>query len=289
MATSIIREGKENTSPDCAGSGVGVSQRERRNATLSYPHIRPFVEMYKGSSYWKSCKGGKCAAVGGGRRGAIKGFSAESRYRLMCLIAKIRRDVDLPCFVTLTYPCEFPSVDRAKRDIKVFFQRLLRAFPGAGVIWKLEPQERGAPHYHLLVWGVNESILLNWVCENWHEIAGKGDKNHYLFHRGLLHDSKPCVSKVRSWRGVWAYAAKYLGKTFEVAEWGDKWTGRFWGVIRVENIPFGKAKIVDLAYVTVVDVMRLQRRFMGKRRYRNKRSMVTFLDVDQWASKVLRL
>ena len=86
-------------------------------------------------------------------------------------------------------------------------------------IWKLEPQERGAPHYHCLIWGVDEEDLFDFVAYTWYEIAGNNDRNHLKFHLGLLPNSKPCVSKVRSWRGVWAYASKYLGKTFEVAGW----------------------------------------------------------------------
>ena len=38
--------------------------------------------------------------------------------------------------------------------------------------WKLEPQERGAPHYHCLIWGVDEGELLDFVAYTWYEIAG---------------------------------------------------------------------------------------------------------------------
>ena len=38
----------------------------------------------------------------------------------MELIARVQRSADLPNFVTLTYPDNFPSVKKAKRDLKVF-------------------------------------------------------------------------------------------------------------------------------------------------------------------------
>jgi len=197
------------------------------------------------------------------------------------------RDAELPCFVTLTYPAKFPTVDRAKRDLKIFEQRLARRFPGSGGIWKLEPQERGAPHYHLLVWGPSVVELLGWVCKNWYEIAGDNDPMHLLFHMGTLKDSKPCVSKVRSWRGVWSYAAKYLGKTFQVADWGNKWTGRFWGVFNRENIPFGQMKTIHLPYTKAVQILRYQRRYMAMRKRKNLNSLKTFCDADQWISRLI--
>jgi hypothetical protein len=264
------------------------------DAPLSKAHIRPFsnsniaeIEYFEGASLFRTNKKRKCPAVGGGKRSSIKGFSNSSRRRLLETIATVKKDAQLPLFVTLTYPSKFPTVERAKRDLKVFIQRFNRKFPSAGAIWKLEPQERGAPHYHLLVWGCKKIQLLSFVVNNWYEIAGDGDKNHYLFHLGALKGSQPCVSEVRSWRGVWAYAAKYLGKTFEVADWGKLWTGRFWGVISRENIPVGNKRILQVDYKKVITIMRYQRRFMNMRKSRDYNSLKTFCDADQWVNKLL--
>jgi hypothetical protein len=179
-------------------------------------------------------------------------------------------------------------VVKAKRDLKIFLQRMEYKFPMAGGIWKLEPQERGAPHFHMLIWGLDTDTLLNWVVQNWYEIAGNGDENHFLFHAGWLKNSKPCVQKVRSWRGVWSYASKYLGKTFEVAEWGSQWTGRFWGTLKTENIPFGEMKEVEASYAQVVHFMRYQRRFMHMRKRKNMNSLITFCDASQWVRKIIQ-
>lgn len=265
-------------------SAPPAREEDGRRAILSKAHIRPQLKYIDGASRFTATKGEKQLRAGGGKRGAINGFSVQSRRRLLYTIAKIKRAAELPCFVTLTYPGEFPTVERAKRDKKVFEQRLVRAFEQAGLIWKLEPQQRGAPHYHLLVWGVEEKELLRWTVENWFEIAGNGDINHRLFHAGLLRGSKPCVQMVRSWRGVWSYASKYLGKTFEVAEWGKKWTGRFWGVVKPENIPFGEEIIIDVPLKEVFVVMRYQRRFSGVQRAGN--SLTIFCDATHWAEKL---
>lgn len=253
---------------------------------LSTAHNRPQIIYRVGCSVLKSTKGVKFDQVAGGIRGNVKGFSKQSRHRLMVLIGGIRRDAELPNFVTLTYPAEFPTVERSKRDLKIFLQRLNRRFPEAGYIWKLEPQERSAPHFHLLVWGIGTRKLFQWVCSTWYEIAGNGDKNALLFLLGALKDSKSCVSKVRSWRGVWSYASKYLGKTFEVSGWKNQWTGRFWGVGKRSNIPFGKEIIIDVEFHQVISIQRLQRRFAHIKKVGN--SLTVFCDADQWVNNLIR-
>lgn len=253
--------------------------------TLSKAHIRPFLYFRDGASILKVSKNRPCEQKGGGIRGVVGGFSRQSRYRLMQTIGGIRRDADLPDFVTLTYPENFPTVQESKRDLKIFLQRLARKYPAAGWIWKLEPQERGAPHFHMLVWGCETKSLFRWVCDNWYDIAGQGDKYALLFLKGLLKDSKPCVAKVRSWRGVWSYASKYLGKTFEVAKWGKTWTGRYWGAGKRENIPFGQEIKSELTTRQVVQIMRFQRRY-AKIKGRNLNSQTIFCDADQWVNKL---
>ena len=203
----------------------------------------------------------------------------------MMMIAQVRQDAELPDFVTLTYPDAFPTVERAKRDIKVFLQRLERQFPDAGYIWKLEPQQRGAPHYHLLVWGCKEGELFRWVVNSWYEIAGNGDFNHWKFHSGALEGSKPCVQKVRSFKGVWSYASKYIGKTFDVAEWGEQWTGRFWGVGSRQNIPFGEIENIEVTMKQVISIMRYQRRYSGIKS-RQYDSLTIFCNANHWIDKL---
>lgn len=247
----------------------------------------PFVQWSAGASLLKVSKNESQVQNGGGRRGVIKGFSRGSRRRLMQKIARVKRDAELPCFMTLTYPFVFPSPSDSKRHLDIFIKRLLRSFPQIGFIWKLEPQERGAPHYHFLVWGVDVLELFDFVVPAWFDIAGGGDENHFKFHYGLLHDSKPCVERVRSFRGVWSYASKYLGKTFDVAEWGEKWTGRFWAVVNPQNIPFGEDCIFPLSRFQSVHFMRYQKRF-SKAKKRNYPSLTTFCDADQWIKNLMR-
>ena len=211
-----------------------------------------------------------------GRRGKAS-FSWASRRRLMRTLAKVRQDA-LPVFVTLTYPAVWPSeASEWKRHLRNFFARITRRWPGAAGVWKLEPQKRGAPHYHLLVWGVSKSDLLSWVGKAWYQVVKSGDNRHLL--------AGTRVEAVRSQRGVMAYASKYLGKTIEAFEgWQD--VGRFWGVFGRENMPWGVLLSVGFTYRQAVVAMRYMRRF-AHLRSRSYQSLTIYCAAGRWASLLL--
>jgi hypothetical protein len=141
-------------------------------------------------------------------------------------------------FVTLTYPAAFPTAQASKKDLDAFLKRLERSYGQLWVIWKLEPQRRGAPHFHLLVYlgsTFHADDLCTWAAHAWHELAGGGDPNHLKWHLGQL-GNRRCVETVRDWQGVANYAGKYLGKvSIGDEEW--KHPGRFWGERRDELAP----------------------------------------------------
>lgn len=252
-------------------------------APLSNPHIRPHVQYFTGAGLLKAHRGGaKEDQVGGGLRGAVKGFSVASRHRLLQLVRSIRLDAELPLFITLTYPESFPDARSSKKHLSMFFKRLRRAFPGIGLIWKLEPQKRGAPHYHILAWGVDLDQVQAFVPGAWFDIAGGGDPKHLKWHRGEF-DNSHCVQQVYNRKGVMAYAAKYLGKTFEVEGWQS--VGRFWGVINRNNIPFGELVYQEVTRKKALELLRYGKRFIGLKKH-NKKSLNIFCDADQWIKKI---
>jgi hypothetical protein len=288
--TSDVREDIAESAADAARGGsplskshIGRKYRIDPREGLVKVGKPPSVSWCAGASILKTSQGSDGEQVGGGIRKTIAGFSNDSRRRLMYTIASIRRDAVLPFFVTLTYPKEFPSPMESKRHLKMFKENLKYKFPGCGSIWKLEPQERGAPHYHMLVWNVEEDDLRMFVPYAWYAIAGNQDENHLFFHRGQL-GNQHCVSAVRSWRGVWSYASKYLGKTFEVAGWDNVATGRFWGFVNKKNIPFGVLHELELPKKKVSHIMRYQRRF-SKRKIGNQ-GFTLFCDADQWIENI---
>jgi hypothetical protein len=140
--------------------------------------------------------------------------------------------------VTLTYPAAFPTAQASKKDLDAWLKRLERQYGRLWVIWKLEPQQRGAPHYHLLVYlggTFKAEDLCTWAAHAWHDLAGGGDSNHLKWHLGHL-GNRPCVERVRDWKTVANYAGKYLGK---VSTGDEEWQhpGRFWGERRGDLAP----------------------------------------------------
>jgi len=198
---------------------------------------------------------------GGGLRGKVNTFSSASRRRLMRLIGIVDQREATPLFVTLTYPGDWPKDSRVwKRQFDNFWKRLERKFGDVGCVWKLEAQRRGAPHFHLLVWGLSYVPLLEWISQAWYEVVGSGDLRH--LRAGTQ------VQELRSWHGVMSYASKYLGKVdYELPKDGG-WenVGRFWGVRGAPNIPWASPEVVSGTDRQIVRVMRALRHAVPKRK-----------------------
>ena len=199
----------------------------------------------------------------GGPRGKIKAFSEASRRRMLRMIAKLEQ-TRKPFWMDLTYPDEFfnERMDgkRLKEShLKKFYQRLGYAFPEVSLIWKLEYKGRksgkhvGAmfPHFHLLVWGLHDENLYDlrqMVARMWWEVCGQLSEKHL--------EAGTSVSRIKSYRGVFFYAAKYMGKEVEEAV---SEVGRWWGVKGRENLPEAYCHVIDNLedeqYKAVIDWM----------------------------------
>lgn len=159
--------------------------------------------------------------VGGGLRGEIRGFTPQSRKRLLECLARTR-DVETGLFVTLTYPAEFPTDPKIYHaHLNSLIKRLKRTCPEARGVWRLEFQKRGAPHFHLLIFGVPHSArnMRRWFKVAWYQVVGSGDLKH--LEAGTQCD--PILSRKHANR----YAAKYAAKVDH--EPTDQPTGRLWG------------------------------------------------------------
>jgi len=131
-------------------------------------------------------------------------------------------------FVTLTYPGSWAGDwQRWKTDLHNWRKRLFAKCPRAAFVWKLEPQKRGAPHFHLLVLGV-PFIATAWLSQSWYEVVGSRDERH--LRAGTQ------VQPVRSHRGVLSYAAKYTAKREQLPDDWQGGVGRWWGMYGREHI-----------------------------------------------------
>jgi len=179
------------------------------------------------------------------KRSAVTKFSFKARRRLLLSFSKINRtNLKMPKMLTLTYPATYSNnFQDWKKHLDEFcafnFHKLL---PNTFSIWKLEPQKRGAPHFHLLIFS-DCSKTLEMVYQYkekwkklWYEIVGSQDPNHLKVGTwvGFNKNRKKRKTEFKNWDMVSGYVSKYLGKTNEgfKDENGEpiKYTGRYWGI-----------------------------------------------------------
>jgi len=223
-----------------------------------------------------------------GARKKIDGFTARSRKALLKLMASLKIEEEkLPIFITLTYPANWDSDPKKwKRDLDLFGKWLVYTYPKIAFIWKLEPQERGAPHYHLMCFNV-DFIPAELVARRWYEIVGSGD----LFHLKAGTETR----RVRSKQGVMYYASKrYMGK--ECKGFGYA-VGRYWGVIARKKMPVSAVMEFDLSVSAEIRFRRLVRKYLEHKGYSRcigkfgkftlfTNAMLDWAKAADWASEI---
>jgi hypothetical protein len=141
------------------------------------------------------------------KRGNVEGFSRESRKRMFDALKQIDWDrAGLPLFVSLTYAQVWPEGRVVKRHLKAFWRRLRANHAGVSCMWRVELQERGAPHFHLLVWGA-DWISMDEVNEIWGETVGRE-----LWCCKTGRPPITSIERVRTRNGVSWYVGKYMAK-----------------------------------------------------------------------------
>jgi hypothetical protein len=174
---------------------------------------------------------------GGGIRDTIRGFSRASRRNLLLRLASINRST-FKVFkgrlisITLTYPHEYPEdPEICKSHLKALRKRLQRKFGDFAAFWRLGMQQRGAWHFHLLLF-VSPSFgligeLRSFISSAWYEVTGKVSEGH--LRTGTR------VEAVKKWKEATSYVERYMAKPEEFPEGSE--TGRIWGIWNKELLP----------------------------------------------------
>lgn len=156
------------------------------------------------------------------KRGEVKEFSWRSQRNL--LRAVYNAGCEFKAWICLTYPAEFPRDGVVvKGHLHELLDEVGKKVAGVEYLWCMEFQERGAPHFHVLV---SEWIPKLWLSRSWFRIVGSGDPKH------LRAGTK--VQRVESREGAGQdmasvlkrYSAKKAQKV--VPETFGR-VGRFWG------------------------------------------------------------
>lgn len=184
--------------------------------------VRVFSDMVTVS---EEKEGGK----GGGKRGEIATFSRQSRYRLFRLLHTLRFRTF--SFVTLTYGNTFPEDPRqAKVHLKAFRRATERRWGAIRAIWRMEFQERQAPHFHIIY--LDPPFI---PVQDWNILWDKCRKSPVSERFGNSLDLT--VPKGNSAaRLIGKYVAKYIAKVDErgVATLPGN-PGRMWGRWNIED------------------------------------------------------
>jgi hypothetical protein len=221
---------------------------------------------------------------GGGIRDRVRGFTRESRTNLLRRLASINRSAFKAfkgriIFVTLTYPGEYPQDPvLCKGHLKALRKRLQREYKSFAAFWRLGIQERGAWHFHLLLF-VGPSVgsvgeLRRFISSSWYEVTGKVSEGHL--------GAGTRVEAVKRWKEATSYVERYMAKP-EVFPEGLQ-TGRIWGIWNEELLPV-RWETVEVSLRDAFRIRRVYRRLARRKGSGSLRCITVFVRHEN----VLRL
>jgi len=148
-------------------------------------------------------------------RGKVTEFSDRSRSRLLRLTASMDKDLiakSRVIFITLTYGQMYPTSDYAKIHIQTLIKRLRRFAPECSGLWRVELQKRGAPHFHLLVFGLpylDKAVL----AAAWGAVIGQEFWDTSTIARlGAASPPFTRIELIHNHRKAFFYVSKYVAK-----------------------------------------------------------------------------
>jgi len=260
---------------------IGYFYKMNSNQTRSYNNnsdylyqvfVTPFYTSFKKFFRPTNLRSSK------GKRGIIKGFSSASRRRLIKYLLSLEESPKV--MITLTYPAKWKKNPREwKKHLHNFRREFERYFPEGWVVWKLEFQKRGAPHFHLLAdfrRDISFFCLKTWVSYVWYRIVGSGDEDHLKAGTNIeFLDSK---KKVR------IYVSKYVNKEDCLKDNnGDPMpVGRWWG--KFGKLPRQWKLYCELDYSEFVMVRRIAKRWVKALGRKLGKTYKKFLSYLSWGN-----
>lgn len=209
------------------------------------------------------------------KRGKIEGFSYRSRSRFARLLCTIREDAR-PITMALTLPGEFRHLDA--KFLQDCFVRLSRRFSAMvmrrarkrsdwarlAAAWKKEVQKRGALHWHLLFYGIEDpelgAELHQWIARQWVALVGRRLEDPERAKMLSVHLHPTNWQQVRSV----GYFAKYVGKVQDAPE-SEGSTGRWWGFWNRAAMPWADLSSGVVSDRVAVDLNRIARKLRKHR------------------------
>jgi hypothetical protein len=224
-------------------------------------------------------------------RGKVLTFSRTSRKNLTRQLATIL--VEYQAYtMALTLPGQFEHLP--PRWVKHCFRRLCdqltakasrdAIFAMVGFYWKQELQQRGALHFHLLLYGIGpDSPVRAWIIRTWNELicshprTAPGDKEKHRWFHARDENFQPV-------KDMHNYFAKYLGKAETDLIAKEPIPGRWWGVCNRKAIPFATCSELQVPESFAVFCQRITRRILKERineaHHRNVMRKIGMIDFN---------
>lgn len=177
--------------------------------------------------------------AGGGVRGGVGEWSRGSRNRLIAMLNKmVFASVQ---FVTLTFHRNLLDADEGKKRLRAFTRSLRSKRHIEAGVWKQERQERGALHYHLMIFDA-EPLDGDYIADLWNRASGESEDDADHLRYGSKVEKTVYAGTVDGGLVV-SYFTKYMVK--DEKDYGYK-NGRVWG-------QWGCAKKFAAAYEKEID------------------------------------
>jgi hypothetical protein len=216
-------------------------------------------------------------------RGTITDFSDKSRRRLQRELATRRRDA-LSYTMALTLPGDFSHLpaETVIAHFRVLQRRFTRTWASKGVSldWKRELQKRMALHYHLLLYGLDDSELREsvrgWFVSQWNSLCCSGMSDQEREKHRWWHARDENLQQVKDIAG---YFAKYLGKEEDAS---GALPGRWWGSWNKDALPISETEEVALPSKALAMIRRIARKLRQNRANEAKhQAIVKKLEIRQ--------
>lgn len=226
--------------------------------------------------------------AGGGRRSRIADFSRASRRRLLELCNRLDVKKVNSKFITLTFSKQ-PTHAAAKAAFKRFTMRMRRKWPLAAAIWRMEYQQRGSVHFHLIAFNL-PYVPQRLLQAIWTDCTGED--------RSIVD-----IRLVRGHRMLLSYVSKYIAKrthaksptsldidAYQHAAPEDD-CGRFWGVLNRAGLPFAVALAALLVNCETARYIQWSMAASTGFRLRRSSSRMTLFadDAFLWLQRLLQL
>ena len=140
---------------------------------------------------------------------------------------------------------------KAWATVRKWYKRVQRLWPQVSIAWRLQPQQRGAPHYHGLAYGLrgdgdtDGAKFQQWAAAAWTDCVASAlptGLDNWQRDAHLLHGCQ--VTPVDGQTGVKKYLADYVSKSD--ASGAAAIAGRQWGVLGRKWLPVSATVTVNV-------------------------------------------